>query len=398
MRSINRYLWRWGLFLLFWNTSAKAQRLHLAEALERATQQNPQLILQRLALEQIAATEDLGRGHPAGTFGYSLDEYGAAGTGIHTLGWQQSFNLPAVGNRQAAQQRALLAAQGSALETQRLQVKQTVAQGYQTLVYYRHQQLINQQLLSVYDSLLLLTQRRAEVGETGMLPLVAAQTARRQLVLQQLQTAQLQQAALMNWRILLNDDRITGVVDSLLSPIPMPLDSNTRLHPLSIQLQKQQAVTTAQRRVLEAQLLPQINTGFQVQIVEGVFPNIGGQIGISVPLFNKGTHAQLKANDKAQRRLAQAEVLQQQQIQLQRKNIWQQLHLQQQQLVYYRMELLPMIEQQVQYSRRAYALGEVNYLAVLEALQQSLLAQKNYLELVWQYNQLQVTYTYWLGT
>lgn len=381
-----------------WGPSVEAQRLHLADALERATQQNPQLILQRLTLAQTAATEDQGRGHPAASFGYSLDEYGTAGTGIHALGWEQSFNLPAVGNRQAAQQRALLAAQGSALEVQRLQLQQVVAQGYHTLVYYHHQQLLNQQLLSVYDSLLLLTRRRVEVGETGALPLVAAQTARRQLVLQQLQTAQQQQAALMNWRLLLNDSSIIGVVDSVLHPIPMPMDSTTALHPLSIQLQKQQAVTTAQRRVLEAQLLPQINTGLQIQMVEGAFPNVGGQIGVNVPLFNKGVRAQLQANDHAQTRLAQAEALQQQQIQLQRQNIWQQLNLQQQQLIYYRTELLPIIEQQVQYSRRAYALGEVNYLAVLEALKQSLLAQKNYLELVWQYNQLQVTYAYWLGT
>lgn len=393
MKHVSYLLW-----LLLWSSQSYSQnQLNLAQALARAAKQNPQLVLQRLSMAQTAAAEDQGRGHPAANFGYSLDEYGAAGSGIHTLGWQQTFNLPAVGQRQAAQQRALQAAQGAALEVQQWQVQQAVAQGYQTLVYCQHQQQLNRQLLSVYDSLLMVAERRAAVGETGALPLVAAQTARRQLVLQQMQVQQHYQQALMRWQRLLNDGTVSGVVDSLLEPLPMPMDSGTTVHPLSIALQKEQQVALAQRRVLETQLLPQINTGLQLQVVEGSFPNVGGQLGVSVPLFNKGIRAQLQANDQAQHRLAQAQRLQTQQIQLQQQNIRTQLQLQQQQLSYYQQELLPVVQQQVTYSRRAYALGEVGYLAVLEALKQSLLIQKGYLELVWQYNRWQLDYTYWLS-
>lgn len=388
----------WIIFLLLWSGVSLAQtRLNLAQALERATDQHPALVLQRLQLQQTAALEDQGRGHPAASLGYSVEELGAAGTGLHALGIQQSFNLPAVGNRQAAWQRALLATQRSSLAVQQAQVQQAVAQGYQAIVYYKHQIQLNQQILAVYDTLVLVAQRRAQVGETGALPLVAAQSAQQQLIVQQLRTQQQLQQALMDWRILLNDNTISDVADSTLAA-PMPfLDSSALAHPLIAQLQAQQQASIAQRGVLEAQLLPQINTGVQLQLVEGTFPNVGAQIGFNVPLFNKGVRAQLQANQYAQQQLERAQELQAQQVTLQQQTLRQQMDLSGQQLQYYEQQLLPTLERQVQYSRRAYAVGEVNYLPVLETLQQYLTAQQSYLDLLWNYQNQRVTYAYWMA-
>lgn len=387
-----------GILLTFVLNSQAQTHLNLAQALKRAATQNPALIIQRLRLEHRAALEDQGRGHPMANIGYSFEELGTAGSGIHALGIQQSFNLPAVGQRQADRQRALLEVESSVLVVQEQQVKRAVAQGYQTLVYYRHQQVINRQLMGVYDSLVLLAQRRAEVGETGVLPLLAAQSARQQLVLTQLAVQQQFQAALMDWQLLLNDGTLLGVQDSLLVPLPFPLASDALItHPLLLQLQQQQRATTAQKAVLETQLLPQLQTGVQLQLVEGTFPNVGGQLGFNVPLFNRGVRAQLRANERATARYQQALQLKTQQITLQRQQIHQQLMLLQQQLTYFQDTLLPTLRQQVAYSSRVYTVGEASYLAVLQSLEQYLTAQQQYLSLLWQYNHRQIDYKYWMG-
>ncbi len=386
-----------GCFLSsFWMSLRAQTTVDLTTALERVRTQNVQLQAQRVYLSQQEALKAASKGHPAGSFGYSFEELGVAGSGVHSLYFNQSFNMPAVAKRRANLQTALIAAGTTQLVAIELQLERAVAQRYQQVLFFKSQQQLNEQLLSLYDSIVVIATRRAQVGETGRLPLLTTQTAQQQLALQQLQTQQQIAAGLVDLQLLLYDSTLTDIADSLLQ-LPLLEDQSSREapHPLALQLQQQQQILQNQRAVLESQWLPQLDVGAQMQLVEGTFPNAAGQIGWTVPLFKKGLKAQLRGNDLGQQQLAvQAQGLLQQ-IELEQKKAWQQVLALQQQVRYLEREVLPTLILQQRLLRRAYAVGEIDYLNVLQSLQQVLGARQQYLNLLLDLNLQWIDYQYW---
>lgn len=370
--------------------------IDLATALKRVRSQHVQLQAQRVYLQQQEALKGAAKGHPAGSFGYSFEELGAAGSGVHSLYFNQSFNLPGVAQKRAALQTALIAAGKNQLTAIELQLERAVAQHYQQILFLKSQQTLKGELLNLYDSIVTIAKRRAAVGETGQLPLLTTKTAQQQLVLQQLQNQQQVTAEIINLQLLLYDSTITGIQDStLLPPLLENKPTSTQNHPLVLQLQQEQQVLKNRRAVLKSQWLPQLDMGAEIQLVEGTFPNAAGQIGWTVPLFKKGLKAQLKGNDLEQQQVALQTVGLTQQIDLEQKKAWQQIQALQQQVLYLKKEVLPTLLLQQRLLRRAYAVGEIDYLNVLQSLQQVLNARQQYLELLLSLNLQWIDYQYW---
>lgn len=377
-------------------TGMAQNSIDLPEALARVRVQHVQVQAQKVYLQQQEALKGAAKGHPAGGFGYGFEEWGAAGSGVHSLYYNQSFNLPAVAKRRADLQTALIAAGSSQLMAIELQLERAVAQQYQQLLYYKSQQNLNEQLLLLYDSIVVIAQKRAQVGETGQLPLLTTQTAQQQLALQQLQLKQQLEAGLVDLQLLLYDSTVTAIKDSVLqAPLLTFATSNPQNHPLVRQIQQEQEVLQQRREVLQSQWLPQLNVGVQLQVVEGSFPNAAGQLGWTVPLFRKGLKAQLKGNELGQEQLLLHATASSQQIGLNQKRAWQQLQALQQQLSYLEAQVLPTLLLQQSFLRKAYAVGEIDYLNVLQSLQQVLQARQQYLELLLQLNLQWIDYQYW---
>ncbi len=392
---MKKWLWLCCWYCSVMQLSAQG-RISLSEALERAQNQQVQLRMQRLYLQQQEMLKDAGKGHPAAGFGYGFEELGAAGSGVHSLYFNQSFNMPRVAQSRAQLQTARVAAGNSQLESIALQLERAVAQQYQQIVFFKNQGLLNQELLAVYDSIVLVAQKRATVGETGPLPLLTTQTAQQQLRLQQLQNQQQITSNIVLLQMLLYDSTFTDISDSLL---PFPILENratsSQNHPLVVQIEQQKQVLEYQKNVLKSQWLPQLNLGVQLQVVEGIFPNVAGQIGWSVPLFKQGLNAQIKGNEMAQQQLlVQAEGMAQQ-IELEQKNAWLQLQSLQQQIQYLETEILPTLITQQNLLRRSYQLGEINYLNVLQSLEQILATRQQHLELLLKLNLQLIDYQYY---
>lgn len=390
--------WFWIVyFMVKIGSIAMAQNsIDLPEALAKVRAQHVQLQAQKVYLQQQEALKKAAKGHPAGSFGYGFEEWGAAGSGIHSLYYNQSFNLPAVAQRRADLQTALIAAGSSQLMAIELQLERAVAQQYQQLLFYKSQQTLNQQLLLLYDSIVVIANKRAQVGETGRLPLLTTQTAQQQLELQQLQWQQQLAAGLVDLQLLLYDSTVTAIKDSVLQAPPLSLLQNQASnHPLVRQLQQEQEVLQQRRAVLKSQWLPQLDMGVQLQVVEGTFPSAAGQIGWTVPLFRKGLKAQLQGNELQEKQLLLQATASTQQIELNQKKAWQQVQALQQQLNYLEQQVLPTLLLQQNLLQQAYAVGEIDYLSVLQSLQQVLEARQQYLALLLQLNLQWIDYQYW---
>lgn len=392
---MKKWLWLCCWYCGVWQLSAQTH-ISLSEALERAQSQPVQLQVQRLYLQQQEVLKDAAKGHPAGGFGYGFEELGAAGSGVHSLYFNQSFNLPQVAQSRAKVQTALVAAGNSQLATIALQLERVVAKQYQQIVFFKNQQLLNQQLLEVYDSIVFVAQKRAAVGETSQLPLLSTQTAQQQLFLKQLQNQQQVNSSIVRLQLLLYDSTFTDISDSILQ---LPLIETQAIinpnHPLVAQIQQKKQVLEYQKVALKSQWLPQLDVGVQLQVVEGTFPNVAGQIGWSVPLFKQGLNSQIKGNEIAQKQLlVQAESVAQQ-IKLQQKNARLQMQALQQQIRYLETEILPTLMAQQNLLRRSYQLGEINYLNVLQSLEQILITRQQHLELLFQLNLQFIDYQYY---
>lgn len=384
------------LLLKSWGLSAQ-NIISLEEAIQRVQTQHPNILQQDLVIQQQRLLKDAGKNQPFLSFGYGMEELGAAGTGVHSLYAQQNFNLPQVAKRRAAFQEAL--AQTSSLQkaVTKKQLKRSVAELYQQLLFLKSQQSLNKELLMVYNKIEIIAQKRAKVGETGSIPLITTQSALQQIEWQQMTVFQNYQTQFIVLQQFLMDSTLTDIADSTLQPSQQTIESiDLNSHPLIAQIEQSKAVNELQNGVLESQLLPQLSTGVQVQVVEGTFPNFGAQIGLNVPLFSKGVKAQIQANALNGKILDQNKTWQLQQLKSQRKIAIQNIQLLQKQLMYFENVLLPTLEQQQALNQQAFSIGELDYLNVLQGLEQIINIKRRYLQLVLQFNLAWVDYNFLL--
>lgn len=392
------YRYRIITLLLLTSLSFKAQNsISLEEALERVQTQHPSILQQDLIIQQQRLLKDAGKNQPFLSFGYGMEELGAAGTGVHSLYAEQSFNLPPVAKRRAVFQEAL--AQRSTLQkvvTQK-KLKRSVAGLYQQLLFLKSQQALNQELLTVYNKIETIAQKRAKVGETGSIPLITTQSTQQQIEWQQMGVLQNYQTQLILLQQFLMDSTLTDIADSTLTPWQQVVEQvELTEHPLIAQIEQSKVANDLQNGVLESQLLPQLSTGVQLQVVEGTFPNFGAQIGLNVPLFTQGVKAQVQANALNSKILDQNKAWQLQQLQSQQKITLQNIQLLQKQLTYFESVLLPTLEQQQALNQQAFSIGELDYLNVLQGLEQIITVKQRYLQLVLQLNLAWVDYNFLL--
>lgn len=383
-------------FLLCTSWSLFAQQnISMEAAIKRIQTEHPQIIQQDLIIQQQHLLKEAAKGHPSTGIGYSTEELGAAGSGVHSLYLQQDFNLPQVAKRQAALQDALAqTGEWSKLATQK-ELERFMGSLYQQLVFLKSQQTIQQELLELYQQLEQIAQKRIEVGETGQLPLLATQSAKQQIQLQQMTTVQQYENQLLQLQQFLLDDTIDGVVDTMLTALEIPAQAiDLAKHPLVQQIDQNIIINQYQEAVIESQLLPQLSTSVQIQVVEQTFPNFGAQIGFNVPLFNKGVKAQVAANKLNAKILEQQKLWQLQQLNSQQKMILKNIQLLQKQVQHFEQVWLPTLQQQQQLNLKMYEVGEIDYLKTLQGLQQIINAKQSYLQILLQLNLNCISYRF----
>ena len=369
--------------------------ISLEAAIARVKTQHPRILQQDLYIQQQRILKDAGKNQPFLSFGYDMGEVGISGMGVHSLYAQQSFNLPQVAKRKSVFQEALAQAGEFQKAVTQKQLERSVAGLYQQLLFIKSQQILNKELLTIYNKTEEIAKKRATVGETGAIPLITTQTAKQQIEWQQMSTAQKYSSQLILLQQFLMDSTLTDIADTALVVWKQQLETiDLAAHPLVEQIDQRKVANELQSEVIQSQLLPQISTGIQLQVANGTFPNFGAQIGLNIPLFTKGVKAQVQANSLNSKILDQNKAWQLQQLESQQKMILQNIQLLEKQLTYFENTLLPTLQKQQDLSQKSFSIGELDYLNVLQGLEQIIGVKRRYLQLILQLNLAWVDYNY----
>ncbi|WP_066833056.1 CusA/CzcA family heavy metal efflux RND transporter [Rufibacter ruber] len=387
-----------------------SQTLSLAQVLELAKQHNQQLKSAALEVEMRGALQKTAVDIPKTEVTYSQGEINSPVTDDR-IGISQTIPFPTVWKAQGKllQDQKNLSQQQLNLEQHELlyQVKQAYAR-----LAFLHQA---HQLLQRQDSIFQVLERAAEVrfrtGETGLLEKTTATTQRLELTdrLRQNQSALAVAQAQLN-------ALVQAPQPLQITPQPLQLDSTsfgvaeTQNHPLLQVHQQQIAVADRERQVEKSRLAPDITLGYFNQSLIGTY-DINGRVetaadrsrrfqgveaGVAVPLWQGAQRARVKA--AALGKQAAEASLQNQQHLLQSE--WQAAQETQQRLrqsvQFYREQVLVNARLALTQADKAYRSGEASYLSYLQAADQQLRTQQNYLQLLLDY-QLNVFQLQYLG-
>lgn len=374
-----------AILLLGGSTASFAQpaEVTLEEAIEIGVSNYPYLRVQQLQADRATKLSAIKATLPRTTIFLSGEEIDLErNEGIHALGFQQNFNLPKVNRsqQQLYQQQALLANQQLALTENEL--AQNISLAYYELVFYKNSALILADLETAYQSLVRLNQQKFELGEIGKLPLLAAQDQLRIVEWRQTANEQKRIVALTMFNNWLYAEQVVDAALDELSTLKIEATVPTRNHPALRIAQQQIEVEKAQIATQQAQLLPQVQTGLQVQTINGAIPFWSYQLGVNVPIFRNSQQTKIDAaNIQLQIAKTQQETIETELAILQQ-NIVQQLQSQQVQLEQLRTEVLPNIRERKVVAESAFRAGEASYLEYMQAIDQEMQYELEYLNLL----------------
>ncbi|MCB9276062.1 MAG: TolC family protein [Lewinellaceae bacterium] len=372
---------------------AQAVTLTLGQALQVAERNYPLLKRDLKFIEQQQALIGSAASRPLTGIYISGDEADIQSTkGIYAIALAQNFNWPGSKGRQEQYLKQAAQLGNARLELDQQELRRQVSVAYYEILYAREQQEIARQQLELYTELVELAQLRFDLGETGKIPVLSALGKQKEAALKQQQANQDAEVVLAIFNNWMYSDTLYDVAERRL-PAPTGF-SNWYVnggHPLLLYQQQQARVAEARIPVEQARLLPQIRTGAQLQMVDGDSPFYGYQLGLNVPLGQKAIKARIEA--------AQVEVdIRQSELDAvrrglenERRRLITSLQREQSTLEYLNKEMLPLANEQIEASRRAYSQGAIEYQDYLTILEQAMGSREQYIEALHRYHLLKLS-------
>jgi cobalt-zinc-cadmium resistance protein CzcA len=281
-----------------------------------------------------------------------------------------------------------------------LEIKREVQTTYYTLWYLQSKQLLWQRLDSIYTSLAKAAVLRVKTGESAGLDSISAMARANETTVQLNLLARDIQVQQQNLKKLLNTTNNYLPDLSMLQKVEaLFLDSSINNHP-QLQLQQQNiSIAQAELNVQQQSRKPNFEGRFFSQRLYGVSnPYSGFSVSVGIPLFggsayrNKVKAAQLEQD-------YQQSVLNYERLTLitNYNQSYQQLLKDQDLLRYYESKGLAQAEAIIKSSNLAYRGGEINFAELTQYLSQAIDIQKNYLDILQQYNQSAIQLNYYLN-
>jgi len=281
-----------------------------------------------------------------------------------------------------------------------LEIKREVQTTYYTLWYLQSKQLLWQRLDSIYTSLAKAAVLRVKTGESAGLDSIAA-VARANETTVQLNLLQRDiQVQQENLKRLLNTTNAFLPELSALEKVEVPfMDSTINNHP-QLQLQQQNInIAKAELNVDRQSRKPNFEGRFFSQRLYGVSnPYSGFSVTVGIPLFGGSAYRnRIKAAQLEQS--YQQRVLAYERLALltSHNQSYQQLLKDQQLLSYYESKGLTQADAIIRSSNLAYRGGEINFAELTQYLSQAIDIQRNYLDVLNQYNQSAIQLNYFLN-
>lgn len=320
--------------------------------------------------------------------------------GILKIGLSQSIEWPGVYKAR----RNLLEQQVQTVQIEKqikaLEIKRELQSAYYTLWYLESRQQLYKSMDSIYTALAKAAVLRVKTGESAGLDSLSAFTRAKETTVQLNQLSRdilVQQEVLKK---LLNSSYYFLPESVTLQKIPVSvLDTSSTNHPV-LQLQEQNiSISNAEINVQKQLRNPSFEGRFFSQRLYGVSnPYSGFSFTVGVPLFGTRTYRNRIKAAEIERNYQQT-ILDYQKISLASayNQAYQELLRNGELLTYYETSGLTQADKIIKASNLAYRGGEINFAELTQYLSQAIDIQRNYLDVLNQYNQAAIQLNYYLN-
>lgn len=386
---------------LFSQTPALPVRSSFSQVYDKALQNNLQLRSSDLQVQRSQALSKTGYSIPnTGIFAENEDINPNDKKGILKIGVSQSVEWPGVYKAR----RNLLTEQVKSVDYAKrikaLEIKRDVQSTYYTLWYFQSKQQLWKSLDSIYSSLSQAAVLRVRTGESAGLDSIAAQAKAKetgvqlQLLLRDIQT---QQEILKRF---VNTDTLFLADSSALTKVPVDYNNaEFSGHPL-IQLQQQNiAIAGAELNVTKQSRKPNFEGRFFTQRLYGITqPYSGFSVTVGVPLLGRGAYNNTLKAARIEQQYQQT-VLDYQKLSISTEfnQALQQLQKNNDLLSFYEGTGLGQADAIIKAANLSYRAGEISFAELSQYLTQAIDIQRNYLDVLNDYNQSAIQLNYYLN-
>ena len=403
--SISKVVSVIGLLCLSQIATAQIQpqstRATFVEVYNTALENNLQLKASQLQIDQSSALSKMWLNLPkTGFFAENEDINPLDKNGLLKIGLSQAVEWPGLykARRNLFQQQA----QSSqlAMQIQRLEIKRNLLSSYYTLWYLESKRNIWQRLDSMYRSITKAAVLRVKMGESAGLDSISAVARSREVSIQLnviSREIQAQQEVLKRW----TNSNVNYLPElSRLGKIPVDFEIDSLLAHPEINLQRQrESIAQAELAVQKQSNKPTLDGRFFSQRLYGIpNPYSGFSVSLGIPLFGRGTYrssiraAELERDYQRILVNSQIAILQSNYSQL-----FQNFKKNEESLKYYETGGLQQSEAIIKAANLSYRGGELNFSELTQFISQALDIQKNYIEVLNDYNQSAIQLNYFLS-
>jgi cobalt-zinc-cadmium resistance protein CzcA len=386
---------------MFAQNALTQNRISFGSAYDTALRNNLQLRAGDLQIEESRTLAKTGFNIPkTGVFFENEDLNPNDRKGILKIGLSQSVEWPGVYKARKNLLQEQLKSIEYSKQVRTLEIKRNVQVSYYTIWYLQDKQFLWQRLDSIYASLSKASALRVRTGESAGLDSIAAEARSKEIAVQ---LSLLQRDIQVQQQIL--KKLLSTSADYLPEAIRLQkvqvsfLDSSLNRHP-QLQFQQQNvSIAEAEIYVQKQGRMPNFEGRFFSQRLYGISPPYSGfSVAVDIPLLgaasyrNKIRAAEIERN--YQQTLLDYERLSlittyNQQIQLLRKD--------QELLEYYESAGLTQAEAIIKTANIAYRAGEISFADLSQFLTQAIDIQKNYLDVLNQFNQTAIQLNFYLN-
>ena len=386
---------------LFAQDNSSVNRLSFQAAYDTALRNNLQLRSSDIQIQRSKTLQGTWLDIPkTGFFVENEDINPQDVNGILKIGVSQSIELPSVYKAR----RNLLQEQVKSIEISKLikalEIKRDVQNTYYTLWFLQSKQMLWRRLDSIFTSLAKAAVLRVKTGESAGLDSLSAMARARETSVQLNLLSRDIQVQQENLKKILNTTNNYLPETTTLQKVPVSfLDSTINNHP-QLQLQQQNIlIAQAGIKVQQQNRKPNFEGRFFSQRLYGVSnPYSGFSVSAGIPLFASKTYkSKLKAAELE--RNYQQSILEYERLSLitNYNQAYQQLLKDQDLVKYYESTGLAQADAIIKSSNLAYRGGEINFAELTQYLTQAIDIQKNYIDVLHQFNQSAIQLNYYLN-
>ncbi len=366
---------------------------------DRALQTNLQLKAADLQIQRSRALSQTGFTIPnTGLFAENEDLNQNDNKGILKIGLSQTLDWPGLYKAR----RTLYTQQLKTVEISKrikaVEIKRDLQSSYYSLWYYQSKQQLWLKLDSIYASLASAAKLRVRTGESAGLDSIAAQAKARETHIQLRLLYKDIEAEQELIKKNTNTDTLYLADSSSLKKIdPLLIDSGSITHPL-LQLQQQNVtVAGAELNVSRQTRKPNFEGRFFSQRLYATTPYYSGfSVTMGIPIFGRKTYRNTMIAGGIERQYQQSILqYQTQAVNIDYKGAYLQMQKNAELLNYYESSGLAEANAIIKASNLSYRGGEISFAELSQYLAQAIDIQKNYLDVLNQYNQAVIQLNYY---